>query len=253
MSLVIPKGRVYIDEFDANGNTTGERYFGRTPGLTINITSESLEHYNSESGLNEKDDEVVTQIDRTGNLQVDEVTDDNLAAWIVGTVASIAQVATPVLDEAITAKQDRYFQLGVSTSNPTGVREAALDDVGGPGAPYTVDVDYSYDPVLARLYIIPGGGISDDDALTIDYTPAVKTRSQIASSSLASKEGAVRFIADNPKGENRDWFFPKAALKPNGDATLKQTDPVWFQMAFEIEVLKKDANTEAVYIDGRAA
>jgi len=255
MGLVIPKGSVYIDLYDANDALTGERAFGSTPGLTVNITSESLEHYSAESGISEKDEESTTKITRKAALQADNVVADNLALFVVGDKSTVNQAATPVVDEAITVLKDRYYQLGVSSSNPTGVRNVSSVDVALTGGTptYVLDTDYTLDAALGRIYIISGGSIADDADLVIDYTPAVETRERVASSSLASKTAAVRFIAANPRGDNRDWYFPKVTLKPNGDAVLKQTDPVWFTMGFDIEVLKKDASTEAVYIDGRAA
>ena len=249
MSLVIPKGKVYVDLFDDNDALTGERYFGRTPGLTVNISSESLEHYNAESGINEKDEEEVTKINRAGNLTVDEVDDDNLALFVIGDKSTIAQAATPVVDEAITVLQDRYYQLGQFDQQPDRRARGRQRRVTGPsGTPsYTVDTDYTVDAVLGRLYIVPGGGIADESGIEVDYTPAVKSRTQIASSSLASKSGAIRFVADNPKGANRDWYFPKVTLKPNGDATLKQTDPAWFVMGFALEILKPDDRRGGLY------
>ena len=41
----IPRGRVYFDPFDANGNPTGEREFGNCPDFSVSVES------NAEIGL----------------------------------------------------------------------------------------------------------------------------------------------------------------------------------------------------------
>ena len=68
-------------------------------------------------------------------------------------------------------------------------------------------------------------------------------------SSSNSVYGALRFVADNPKGDNRDYYFPYVKLAPDGDYALKGDE--WQQISFSFEVLKKASNIEAVYVDGR--
>ena len=87
--------------------------------------------------------------------------------------------------------------------------------------------------------------------VTVDYTKTAMSREQLASASLAALQGALRFIADNPKGTNRDLYAPKVTLRPSGALQFKGED--WMKMSYEAEFLKKNASTSAVFIDGRAA
>ena len=58
-----------------------------------------------------------------------------------------------------------------------------------------------------------------------------------------------RYVADNPKGGNKDHYFPYVRLSPNGDINIKADE--WQQLPFTVKVLKRDSETAAMYIDGR--
>lgn len=252
-NYTLGKGKLYFDPYDANDNTTGERYMGNCPSIEVSVESESLEHYSSESGIQEKDEEVLLRIVRNCNVTCDNMSDDNVSMFVIGNLSTITQTATPVVDEAHVVKQGRYYQLGASSSNPTGVKGVTAVTVTGPsGTPtYTLTTDYTVDAALGRVYIVPGGGIADDATIEVDYTPTANSRTQVASQSLSAVEGALRFVSDNPKGTNRDLYAPKVQLKPSGSFQLIGEE--WMAVTFTIEFLKKDANTEALYVDGRPA
>jgi hypothetical protein len=161
------------------------------------------------------------------------------------------QAATPVVDEAITVQQDRWYQLGESI-NPTGVRNVSavvVQDVTDTTT-YVEGTDFELDLALGRIKILATGSISDDDVLHIDYTPAAETRQQLVANSTPVK-GAMRVIADNPEGSNKDYYFPSVNLKPTGEMPVIGAEDSWATIGFDIGINKKDANTPALYIDGR--
>lgn len=246
MSYTIPKGKIYFDD----GN--GEQYLGNTPTAEMSIETTSLDHYSAESGIREKDDSALVEITRRLNITADDISTANWARFIIGTVGSKVQVATPVVDESVGAvKQGRYYQVGVSAGNPSGVRDIGSVTVKVGAVAKTLTTDYTVDAALGRIYIVPGGGIADDNVVLVSYTPVAGSREQVVAASSAAVAGALRFVADNPKGTNRDIYLPSVLLKPTGTARLKGENAEWMQLGFEIEILKKDSTTGAVYIDGR--
>lgn len=254
---VLPKGRIYFDRFDDNGNPTGERYVGNTPGFTVSIDTQNLEHFSSESGIKEKDLDIVTQITRNSQVTVDDISDDNLALFFTGDLTSIVQSATPIVDEAINnVQQGRWYQLGETSGNPAGIRDVSAvtitDDVPNPAFTEGAGNDYLLDAELGRIYIIPGGNIANDTNLLCDYTPAAKTVTQMATATKQIK-GKLRYVADNPQGKNRDLLAPSVTLKPTGDFSMKSEDDALTSMQFDVGFNKKDSNTAAVYINSRAA
>lgn len=257
-SYVLPKGKVYFDRF-ANGITVsaatqgeGERYFGNSPEFSTSSSADNLDHFSSEGGLKVKDDSVQLTLNRTGKMMVDNISADNVALYFLGTSASVAQTAqTAVVSSIIKAKRGRFYQLGVSAALPAGMRNIKNVVVkSGAGFTTTVakDNNYQYDEVLGRLYIEANSvGINDIDIQVIFDTDA-STRTQIISGSNPIY-GALRFVSDNPKGTNSDYYFPYVKLAPDGDYPLKSED--WMKIGFTFEILKKADNIEGAYIDGR--
>ena len=88
--------------------------------------------------------------------------------------------------------------------------------------------------------------------LKVDYVISSSSREQVISAGTQVK-GALRVIAENSEGTNRDYYLPSVTLAPNGDFVLKGDGTNWLTMKLDMEVLKKDDSTAAVYIDGRAA
>jgi hypothetical protein len=247
-NYTIPKGKMYFDD------GTGEEYIGNTPSAELSVESTSLDHYSAESGIREKDDTALVEINRKLSITADDISVANQARFIIGTVSTLTQAATPVVDEALGAvKQGRYYQLGETVGNPSGVRGVTAVSVKVAAVAKTIAIDYTVDLALGRIYIVPGGGIADAAVVTASYTPTANTREQVISASSAATSGALRFVADNPKGTNRDIFLPSVNLKPTGTAKLKGETAEWMQLGFEVEILKKDLATAAIYIDGRPA
>tara|TARA_R110002072_G_scaffold298960_2_gene473714 strand:+ start:1879 stop:2652 length:774 start_codon:yes stop_codon:yes gene_type:complete len=248
---VIPRGIAFFDPFDANGNTTGEIDMGNTPGFNLGVESTNLEHFSSRGGLNEKDRDVATGVNRTASMTIDNLAIENMGYFAISTQSAIVQVATPVVDEAITVQKDRWYQLGVA-ANATGVRNVSavvVQDVTDTTT-YVLGTDYNLDLPLGRIQIIAGGAIANDDVLHIDYTPTAETRQQLVADTNPVK-GAMRVVSDNPEGSNKDYYFPSVNLKPTGEMPIIGAEDAWATIGFDIGINKKDANTPALFIDGR--
>lgn len=252
---VLGRGELYFDRMLANTKTlTGERFIGNVTAFNISIESETLDHFDSTQGLRQKDDSVLLQINRTGALTTDNINADNLSLFIQGSSTTVTQTATPVVDFAINdIVRDRYYQLGQTASNPTGVRGVSAVTVTGPGGTpvYTLNTDYTLDAALGRIYIPATSTIPVGADLLVDYTPTANSRDRISSASLGSIDGALRFVARNPKGPVRDLYIPYCSLTPSGE--LNFIGEEWLTMAFNLEIQKLNDTTEAIYIDGRPA
>jgi hypothetical protein len=241
------RGRVYFDVFTASTTTpTGERYLGNTPSFNLTTASENLDHFDADEGIKTKDKSVTLSLNRTGAFVTDNIDPDNVALFFLGASAVPVQAAATAATSVIAhALGDRWYQMGVTVGNPSGVREISSVAI----ATATVVTDYTVDASLGRIYIVPGGVLDGDLAVTVTYNVAAKSRKQIITSGSASVEGALRFVAANATGAQLDYFMPSVKLAPNGDYELKGES--WQQMSFNVEVQKRDDATEAIYIDGR--
>lgn len=258
-NYTLGKGKVFFDRYPANVIMTaltqgeGERYLGNTPEFSTSASSENLDHFSAEGGLKVKDDSAQLSLDRTGKVVVDNMSSDNIALYFIGTSAVKAQTAQVGLISLVTAaKRGRFYQLGQDATNPAGLRNVSnLVVKKGAGFITTIAAagNYQFDAELGRLYVEAAApDITDGTDLQITFDTAASSRTQVVSGSTPIY-GALRFVSDNPKGENRDYYFPYVKLAPDGDYALKGED--WMQMGFTFEVLKKADNIQGAYVDGR--
>lgn len=251
-TIVLGAGYVYFEENDASGNaTTGRRYLGDSPSMTVTGGTERLEVYDSDGPTAEKIVDLTTRLSRNASLTVRDQSGDNLGVFLMGDTSTVTQTATPVADEAIAAvQQGRYYQLGRSVANPSGVKGigsvTVTDDV--PSAPFTVNDDYVVYAAEGMLYIVPGGAISDDTNLLVDYTPAANSRTRVTTNNDGTKQGELTYVEDNTAGENKVWTFPLVELAPNGDLALKSRDSIR-EMPFSVAINTR-SGYEQIYCDG---
>ena len=100
-----------------------------------------------------------------------------------------------------------------------------------------------------HLEILEAGTIANAANVEVDYDIRAATFSRIITASEGTIEGALRYISDNPEGDNFSFFWPDVKITPNGDFALKGDD--WQTIPFNVEILKKNDATEACYITGR--
>lgn len=252
-NFVLGAGRLYFDPEDSDGNLTGERYLGNTPGFEIQVESENVELWDSDGPIAEKVEDVTTQVTRATTIQCNNINDANLALFVVGSMDDVVSTADSVTAEPIGGGQDlvggRYYQLGVSSDTPTGARAVANVSVHDDDTTtYVEGDDYELDAELGRVYIIEGGAL-DGAPGWADYDTTEGSRTQVITGDMGAVDGALRFIADNTRGRNRDLYAPRVQLRPDGSLAFKSRDE-WMQMQFQAELLRR-GDRAALYIDGR--
>lgn len=260
-NYTLGKGEIYFAQFvPGTMIPTGERYLGNTPEFNLTFESEDLEHFSSDRGIKELDKSVILQITRSGSLTTDNISPANVALFFFGSTDALTVAQATVTDEpvgvaTIGVEPGMFYQLGVTTNNPSGARKIIYPGAAGTafalkkGAATLVHgTDYLLNAELGRIEVLPGGALVEGDIPTATYTVAASKRTRIISGS-APVVGALRFIANNPTGENIDYYLPSIALSPNGDYALKTDE--WQTIPFNVKVLKP-TNGEALYADGRA-
>lgn len=250
-NLVLGAGYVYFDPEDANGDLTGEIYLGDGPGFSFTMAPEKTEIDSSDTPTAETLISITNKLTRSAQIGVRNISEQNLAFFIGGDTSTVTQTASAVSNEPHTVTQGRYYQLGSSTSNPSGVRgvgSVVVTNVAG-DTTYDVTDDYLLDAAGGRVYIVEGGAITTGTTIHVDYTPTANSRTRVASGA-SPKKGALRFVADNTAGTNREVYFPRVELAPSGDAAMKdRQNPI--ELTFDVAVLTR-SGYQQVYIDGVA-
>jgi hypothetical protein len=252
-NLALGKGELHFAPFASGTQVAGGyRFLGNCPEFTLTIDDEQLDHYSSTSGVREKDDQVTLEVSRSGSITCDDVQAKNLALFFLGTAATLSVAgATDVTETISSVEQGLQYQLGVSTSAPSGARKVTSVVVtDGEESPTTYDVtdDYTVDADLGLITIVEGGAITDASDIEVTYDVTAHSRDQVISQTTAI-EGSLKFISKNPKGTKFDYHLPWVRFMPNGDISLIQ-DQEWMTIPLNIEAFKLDTQ-EAIYLDGR--
>lgn len=269
-NYVVGRGSLFFNQFKQGTNVpiSGELYFGNTPEFTVTVSTETLDHYSSEEGMRVMDASVLLEVTQGGNLTVDEINADNLALFFLGEVSKSAQTqATDLKEKFALIQRGRFYQLGSSVDNPMGVTnitnfqlvaaDASIQVSVGDGditeIPSVVVVppsgNYEIDLATGRLYIEPNApAFAGSQQAIVQYDVAPHNRTMVIGKTNMIY-GSLRFVSNNPVGQNKNYFFPKVALSPDGDYALKGDD--WQVMSFTFNVLKLNSRMQRVYIDIR--
>lgn len=258
-NYTVGRGEVHFAPFvPGTQNHKGFRYIGNTPEFSLTLESETLDHFNSDRGIREKDASVTIEVTRSGSIIADEIQPENIALFLFGAMDTVTKAGGAVADEQINDVTPGWsYQLGETALNPIGARALVFPGSGGTAfsvkddttptpTTFAAGTDYVLDATRGRLTIVEGGAIQKGDNLRVSYTELASTFKRIISGS-EPVNGALKFITFNPIGEQYDWVFPWVTISPNGDFNLKGDE--WQQIPFSFEILRKGA-LEAAYVNG---
>lgn len=255
-NFVVPAGYVYFDREDAAGALTGERYIGQTPGFTVTVASpDAIDLYSSDGPIAELLSRTITKVTRSAKMTCQNVSADNVAAFLIGSVGTGSTSAGTVLNEPITVKKGLWYQLGVSDTDPAGVRDVTsvvITNTAGTTT-YVAGTDYLIDLELARFLVVSAGAITDGQIVHVDYTKQARSWERIVSAATGAVFGAVRVVSDNTTGLGRDWYFPRVQLAPDGELALKSRD-AYQEIGWSMELQQRQVGSvkrAQVYVDGR--
>lgn len=251
-NYTLGRGELHFSRFKP-GTQIGEgyRYLGNSPEFALTLETETLDHFNSDRGIREKDKSITLEVSRSGNIVLDEIDEDNLAYYFFSAAGkeTVTQAGGTVTGFAIAdVIPGRSYQLGEDASDAVGDVKISTTGLSVKKGATVFDIldDYLVDYERGILTIVEGGAIVDGDEITVDYTTLAASYDRVISGS-EKVEGSLKYITRNATGPDRVINMPYVTLAPNGDYNLKGDD--WQQIPFTVEVLRKGA-LEAIYIAG---
>lgn len=264
--VLIGSGELFIDVLDDAGDTTGERYIGDSPGFVLNVTEDRTQVRSNDGPTGQ--DLINRVIGKTfaGTVTVQDVSADNLALMLSGEVERRDghDGGTDVLGPVV---GDRWYQLGITRDDPTGVQEvltvkvkmyadkaAATANNGLADADGDEGDDFEWDE-RGRVYVKKVTANKDWWAATYTVAAADDRKPQaIAKASLALKDvrAAVRYVEDSADPGGKSVYIPYASIGSSGDTSFKDGRQNPVQITLTLGIQKPPNGMAAVYVYGEA-
>jgi hypothetical protein len=241
-NLVVPRGSILFNPF-VTGTFAGKGYLpmGNCPEFTLSRDVTPLEHRSSQQGYRNRDKRLIIGDDLSGSVMTDDVKADNMRLWFMS--ASVTTIttasATGSTETLVDVVKGRMYQLGVSLVAPTGLRNVTVTSVATGATVHVNNTDYTFDVASGMLTVLSGGGIAEDADLIVIYNVAASTHKQILADNK-EVEGEIKFLSNNPFGEQSEIWIPRATITPNGDLSMltDPDSPTWQQIPLTITALK---------------
>ena len=245
---VIGRGPLFFNKFIQGTETpTGERYLGNSPALTQTSTYQDLPHYTSDQEVREMDDNFTLQTDRGGTFTLDNGSIENIGLMFGSDpIPETATAATAQTDTLTDVKLGYWYQLGTTSDTPDGISNVSNVVVTKGVTPVAEDVNFTLDEDNGRLYLLPSAvDVDEGDDLTVTFD-IVAGETTLVIEEGHQVEGSLRFIATNPKGRNKNYFYPRVRVQPTGDFAIKGEQ--WQLMTFQFAVLTPTDGRKRVYV-----
>ena len=213
-NLIVGKGMVWINRFDAAGNGTGLQHLGNVDAMEITTEDDVIQKFSSMT----KDAPLYKKITRRRNVTVrltlSEFHPFNLALITQGELdetynqPATAVVAEPLTTNAVLGGYYKLAKLGPYTAGPTL-------SIGTLGADFEV-----VDPIAGIIHILPDAAtIVDGDTLTASYTPTAYTAGaipRVKGGTINTVEGSLLFVGDPSAGPKMMVEVWRAGFTPDG-------------------------------------
>lgn len=234
--LMLGGGKLYI----ALKNDAGYddfKYFGLTNDVKASISTETLEHKNTEDYTEETDYEVVKSKDIKLSFSTDEISQEMLALAFIGEKVVVNQANANVTDETI-ANVKQGYRYNLENINVSNVVVTSEDG----NTTYQEGTDYTVDYGAGAIFIVEGGSIANGSTIKVDYTAGAIDYSKVYAATKDKIECMLKFVSEPTAGIRREWTFFKVSLSANGDIFLKSATD-WASINFEGKALKDNTRT----------
>jgi len=212
-------GDLQMAILDANDVPQGELDVGNASAFVIAAPSiEKKEQKGSRrANFGQTITSIVSDTEQEVKITLTDITRDNLVKAMFGADSDYSQAAgnntgTP---EEIVAREGKWAKLDNRNLDPA--TPPVVTNSGG-ATTYDVDVDYEVDYQVGRIYVIPGGAITDADTLEVTYTWLVQSGFSIKALENLTFNVFLRLIGRNEADQSdHEVIVNKAQLEPAGD------------------------------------
>ena len=213
-NVILGRGMLFIDNFDANGLRTGQQAVGNVTAFGTELKVEVKEKYESMDRASSLYARGVTRETVQLKLTGDEFSIDNLARALNGTITTVTGTGATITDEAFSPAAGillgRYYDLAHrNITTLTNVKQGSTTLVLG--------TDYTADLVRGRLYFLPTGAATPSAVATSSYVYGDYTYQAISVASVGTVDAYVRFEGNPVKGPIYEAEYWHVSFTPSGE------------------------------------
>jgi hypothetical protein len=216
-NLLVGKGEVFFNRFDALGVGTGLRHLGNVDAMEITTADDNIEKYSNMSQDAPLYKRVARRRTVTIRLTMSEFSPYNMALAMMGTVVeTYAQPATAIVGESLTTsvvKGAFYKTAKLGPITAVVVKQGATTLVLG--TDYIID-----DASVGIIQILESSvTVTAGSAITIDYTPTLYAAGDIIEvygGESGTVEGSLLFIGDPVTGPRQMVEVWRVSFTPDG-------------------------------------
>ena len=198
-NYVLGSGELYFAAFAPGTRVPaeGQAYFGNSTEFNLSVESDTLDHFDTDHGVRTKDDSVLLEKNMSGAMVVDHISPANVDKWLTGFAAVATQAAaTASTLNVAEVKLGTRYQLGVSPSNPSGVRGVTNVTAVKEDTPTNVNLvlgtDYKVDAETGGFVLLKtAANIEDGDEMTITFDVSAVSFNRITTGNGATLEGEL--------------------------------------------------------------
>jgi len=261
-NYVLGRGVLHADIYDSNNTKTGRFLdLGNCTAFGLNVDEETLEHESSRGGLKTVDASVTLKKAVSGTFTLDEITRDNLAMFLSGDVTETAlsagslAAATNSVVLGVSGEEAEIPGKWYEITDAAGARvynlsAVSIYDDASKTTTYVLDTDYKLDLVRGLVFVVVGGDIDTDDALsiTIDATIAAGTQQDVQILQETSFRAAILFAGENSQtGEKFEVRLHSCKISADGDASFIGDEFLEMGFNFVIEEVTDSAYASSPY------
>jgi len=227
-------GKLYISEYDSNGNLKGEEWFGITENLKQSVEQNYITIPNTEGCTILDDKKILSKTTITLTWDTKNISPINLARAFLGEVDEKIVTAGSVSGEVHSnVTLDKPFALDYKFASNIVVKDSGDSTTYEEGTDYTVDTSVEPNTITP----LSSGSIEAGSDLHISYDYAGYTEGLIEAMSQSKLEAQLRFKMCNSQGYDYEILYNKASVNSAGDFSLKAMEDAG-SLSFTATVLK---------------
>ncbi len=213
-NILLGKGELLFDRFDANGVRTGYMPLGNCNSFGITLNDDVLKMFSSQNAAAGLYKQVTKSREVVIDITANEFSIENMALGLMGDQTTLSQTSSAVTGEVLTTSVELGRVYKAAGRNLTGVVITQGTVTLSATTHYTV---FDASAGLIRFASASAAGITTATTATIAYTRAALTSLNVVLGATKTKiEGGLLFVPDPTTGPQYDIEVYRCAVTPGG-------------------------------------